>query len=337
MKLIAWGKFISVILISGISFTTLAENTTLDPLPSWHDGKAKQRIISFIKETTDPKSKQFITVENRIATFDNDGTLWAEKPVYFQFFFAIDRIKTLAPKHPEWKTEQPFAAVLSNDMDTVMKSGMDGFMKLIIATHTGISTDEFNTLVKNWMKVAKHPVTDQHYVDMTYQPMIEVLKYFRTHGYKTYIVSGGGVEFMRAWAPEVYGIPSEQIIGTRFETKWDMKAGQPVLMRLPKVEFNDDKEGKPVAIQQIIGKRPVAAFGNSDGDMQMLQWTTAGKGPRLSVLIHHTDAQREWAYDKDSHVGKLDSALIEAKKENWLVVDMKKDWQTVFHTEQQHK
>ncbi|UIP27069.1 HAD family phosphatase [Photobacterium sp. TLY01] len=301
-----------------------------DPLPSWNDTATKQQVMQFVQQTTEENSPQFVPVEERIAVFDNDGTLWAEQPAYFQLFYAIDRVKDEADKHPEWKTEEPFASLLKGDMEGVKKSGMEGVMKLVMATHANMTTDQFSQSVDQWMKTAKHPATEKLFTQMVYQPMIELLGYLRSNGYKTYIVSGGGVEFMRAWAPQVYGIPPEQIIGSSIKTEYKYIDGKPVISRLPEIDFVDDKEGKPVNIQKIIGRRPVIAVGNSDGDLAMLQWTKAGEGARMSVLVHHTDAEREWAYDKESSVGRLDKALPVAEKEQWIVVDMKQDWNRVF-------
>ncbi|HKS09875.1 MAG TPA: HAD family hydrolase [Pyrinomonadaceae bacterium] len=302
-----------------------------DPLPSWNDGPGKQAIIEFVSSVTKEGDAQFIPVPQRIATFDNDGTLWSEQPIYFQFAFALDRVKVLAPQHPEWKTQQPFKAVLDGDMKTLAASGEKGLAELIMATHTGMTTDEFTSTVTEWLATAKHPTQKRAYTQLVYQPMLELLAYLRVNGFKTFIVSGGTVEFMRAFAEKVYGIPPEQVVGTSFVTKFQMASnGAPVLMRESKIEFIDDGPGKPVGIQRFIGRRPVLAFGNSDGDQQMLEWTAAGAGPKLMGLVHHTDAQREWAYDRESHIGRLDKALDEARAKKWIVVDMKRDWKVVF-------
>lgn len=307
-----------------------AVSAATDPLPSWNDTATKQQVMQFVQQTTEENSPQFVPVEERIAVFDNDGTLWAEQPAYFQLLYAVDQVKAQADTHPEWKTQEPFASILKGDMEGLKKSGMEGVMKLVMATHSNMTIDQFSELVDQWMKTAKHPTTEKLYTQMVYQPMLELLRYMRSNGYKTYIVSGGGVEFMRTWAPEVYGIPPEQIIGSTIKTEYKLVEGKPVLTRLPEMDFVDDKEGKPVNIQKIIGRRPVIAVGNSDGDLAMLQWTKAGEGPRMSVLVHHTDAEREWAYDKESSVGRLDKALPVAEKEQWIVVDMKQDWNRVF-------
>jgi len=299
-------------------------------LPSWNDNSSRQNVIEFVEAVTNKASPDYVPAAERIAVFDNDGTLWSEKPVYFQLLFAIDRVKALSPQHPEWKTTQPFKAVLEDDMDALADAGEKGLLELIMATHAGITTDEFSNLVTDWLANAKHPRFKRPYNELVYQPMLEVLTYLRENGFKTFIVSGGGIEFMRPWVEVVYGIPPEQVVGSSIKTKFDMRDGKPVLVRLPEINFIDDKAGKPVGINQHIGRRPIAAFGNSDGDLQMLQWTAAGEGKRLMALIHHTDAEREWAYDIDSHVGKLDKAMIEANKNGWTVVNMKKDWKRIY-------
>jgi len=301
-----------------------------DPLPSWNEGAAKRSIIDFVNRVTQPGSSDFVVPEQRIATFDNDGTLWSEQPMYFQLFFAIDRVKALAPKNPAWKTQQPFKAVLENDMQTLAASGEKGLLELVMATHAGNTTEEFEQTVKDWLASAKHPKTDRPYTDLVFQPMLEVLAYLRANGFKNYIISGGGIEFMRPWTEPVYGIPPEQVVGSSIKTKFEMRNGQPVLVRLPEINFIDDKAGKPVGINQHIGRRPIAAFGNSAGDLQMLQWTAAGKGARYMLIVHHTDAEREWAYDRKSKIGHLDKALDEALNSGWTVVDMKKDWKVVY-------
>ena len=301
-----------------------------DPLPSWNEGTAKRSIIDFVNRVTQPGSPDFVVPEQRIATFDNDGTLWSEQPMYFQLFFAIDRVKALAPMHPEWKDKQPFKAVLEGDFKTVLAGGEHALFELVMATHAGNTTEEFSQAVKDWLATAKHPKTGRPYTDMVYQPMLELLAYLRANGFKSYIVSGGGIEFMRPWTERVYGIPPEQVIGSSIKTKFEMRNGQPVLVRLPEVNFIDDKAGKPVGINQHIGRRPIAAFGNSDGDLQMLQWTSAGKGARYMLLVRHTDAEREWAYDRKSKIGHLDKALDEAFNSGWTLVDMKKDWKVIY-------
>jgi phosphoserine phosphatase len=301
-----------------------------DPLPSWNEGTAKRSIIDFVNRVTQPGTPDFVAPEQRIATFDNDGTLWGEQPMYFQLFFAIDRVKVLAPMHTEWKDKQPFKAVLEGDLKTVLAGGEHALFELVMATHAGNTTEEFSQAVKDWLAMAKHPNTGRPFTDMVYQPMLELLAYLRANGFKSYIVSGGGIEFMRPWTERVYGIPPEQVVGSSIKTKFEMRNGQPVLVRLPEVNFIDDKAGKPVGINQHIGRRPIAAFGNSDGDLQMLQWTAAGKGARYMLIVHHTDAEREWAYDRKSKIGHLDKALDEALNRGWTVVDMKKDWKVIY-------
>jgi phosphoserine phosphatase len=299
-------------------------------MPSWNETVPKKAIVAFVDRVTKTGSPDFVPVNQRIATFDNDGTLWAEQPMYFQLFFAIDRVKALAPLHPAWKTQEPFASVLKGDMKGVPAGGEHGLAEIVMAAHAGNTTEEFEKIVNDWVTTAKHPRTGRLYTEMVYQPMLELLDYLRANGFKTFIVSGGGIEFIRPWAERVYGIPPEQIVGSSIETKFEMRDGKPVLVRLPKVDFVDDKEGKPVGINSHIGRRPIAAFGNSDGDLQMLQWTTAGAGLRFALIVHHTDENREWAYDRNSSIGKLDKALDEAAARGWTVVDMKKDWRTIF-------
>jgi phosphoglycolate phosphatase-like HAD superfamily hydrolase len=301
-----------------------------DPLPSWNDGSAKKAIVDFVAQVTTEGGPNFVPISERIATFDNDGTLWVEMPMYTQFVFAIDRVRALASKHPEWKTEQPFAAAISGDAKTLTASGEPGIMKIMAATHTGITTEQFATTVSDWMKTAQHPRFKRPYTECVYQPMLELLSYLRANGFKTYIVSGGGIEFMRPWTEKIYGIPPEQVIGSAVKTKYQMQSSGPELMRLPDVLFIDDKAGKAEGINLFIGRRPIAAFGNSDGDQQMLEWTAAGSGKRLMLLVHHTDAEREYAYDRESTIGRLNTALDEAKAKGWIVVDMKQDWKTIF-------
>lgn len=301
-----------------------------DPLPSWNDGTTKSAIVDFVTRVTTPTNSDFVPINDRIATFDNDGCLWSEKPFYFQLAFAIDRVKGLSPQHPEWETEQPFQAVLEDDLETVAKSGMEGLFKLVMATHAGMTTDEFAVIAKEWLNTARHPRFERRYDELVFQPMLELLAYLRANGFKTYITSGGGIEFLRVFAEEVYGIPPEQVIGSSVKTTFELRDGKPVVVRDPEINFIDDKAGKPVAIQRHIGRRPIASFGNSDGDLQILQWTAAGDGARFCMLVHHTDAEREWAYDRDSHVGRLDTALEAAKPNDWTVVDMKRDWKVIY-------
>lgn len=318
---------LSALLLSGIV------NAAVDPLPSWNDGKNKQAIIAFVEKTTREGSADFVPPAERIAVFDNDGTLWSEQPMYVQLAFAIDRVKALAAKHPEWKTKQPFKAVLEGDKEALLAGGEKALVELIMATHAGNSVEEFQQIVLDWLSTARHAKTNRLYTEMTYQPMKEVLDYLKVNGYKNFIVSGGGIEFMRPWTEKVYGIPPEQVIGSSVRTTFTMQNGQPVLIRLAELNFNNDKEGKPVGINQHIGRRPIAAFGNSDGDLQMLQWSSAGSGVRLGAIVHHTDGAREAAYDRKSHIGKLDKALDLAPQSGWIVIDMKKDWNRVFSFE----
>jgi phosphoserine phosphatase len=271
-----------------------------------------------------------VAAPERIATFDNDGTLWAEQPMYFQMLFALDRVKALAPQHPEWKTQEPFASLLKGDLQAVLAGGERGILQILMVAHAGTTTDEFSKVVADWLATARHPKTGRPYTEMVYQPMVELLAYLRANGFKTFIVSGGGIEFMRVWTERVYGIPPEQVIGSSIKTRYEARSDGPVLLRLAELNFNDDKEGKPVGIQEHIGRRPMAAFGNSDGDLQMLQWTAAGKGPRFCLYVHHDDAAREWAYDRDSKIGRLDKGLDEAKARGWTVVSIKDDWKQVF-------
>lgn len=316
-----------------IAFASLSTTQAQDPLPSWNDGHAKSSIVKFVEEITVEGSPDFVPPAERIATFDNDGTLWAEQPMYFQMLFALDRVKTLAPQHPEWKNKEPFASLLKGDVKSALEGGERAMLEIVMSTHAGMTTEEFEILVRDWIATAKHPVTKRPYTEMVYQPMFELLGYLRANGFKTYIVSGGGIEFMRPWAEKVYGIPPEQIVGSSIKTKYEVRDGHPVLVRLPEINFIDDKDGKPVGIQQHIGRRPIAAFGNSDGDLQMLQWT-AGSGRNFCMYVHHTDAKREWAYDRESHLGRLAKGLDEAAVKGWTVVSMKRDWKKIFAFEE---
>jgi len=323
--------FVTVAFVLGLHAQPSVGQQTTDPLPSWNDGVNKRAIIDFVNRVTKEGGPEFVPIPQRIATFDNDGTLWSEQPIYFQFAFALDRVKALAPNHPEWKTQQPFQAVLEGDMKALSASGEKGVVELILATHTGMTTDEFTKTVFDWLITAKHPTKKRFYTELVFQPMLELLTYLRNNGFKTFIASGGTIEFMRAFAEKVYGVPPEQIVGTSFVTKFQLgSSGIPVLIREPKIEFVDDGPGKPVGIQKFIGRRPIFAFGNSDGDQQMLEWTAAGNGLKFMGLVHHTDAVREWAYDRDSKVGKLSTALDEAIARKWVVVDMKQDWKVIY-------
>jgi phosphoglycolate phosphatase-like HAD superfamily hydrolase len=301
-----------------------------DPLPSWNDGDARTAIITYVTQVTTSGLPTYTAPSQRIATFDNDGTLWAEQPIYFQFQFAIDRVKALAPEHPEWKDQEPFKYVLAGDLEGLAAGGEKALLPILMTAHAGITTEEFRAIVKEWLATARHPKTGLPYNKMVYQPMLEVLAYLRANGFKTFIVSGGGVEFMRAFAEEAYGIPPEQVIGSQGKLKYEVRDGKPVLVKLPEVQYVDDGPGKPAGIQTFIGHRPLAAFGNSDGDLQMLEWTKTAPGPRFAMLVHHTDAEREWAYDRTSHIGKLDQALDLAATQKWVVVDMKKDWKVIY-------
>ncbi|WP_338399567.1 HAD family hydrolase [Persicobacter psychrovividus] len=308
--------------------------TQTDPLPSWNEGKTKSAIIDFVDRATDPEHQDFIAIEDRIATFDNDGNLWSEQPMYFQLLFTIDRVKAMAGQHPEWKEEQPFKAVLEDDIPTLLSLEHKDLFKLLMATHAGITTTAFNQEVKKWMKFSKHPRFNQPYTELVYQPMLELMQFLRSKDFQVFIVSGGGVDFMRAWVTDVYGIPSYQVVGSSMASKFEESQGRVVINKVAKIDFIDDKEGKPVGIHKFIGKRPVFASGNSDGDLQMMQYTAAGEGSRFMLYLHHTDGKREWAYDRNSSIGKLDKGLDEAKKHNWTVIDMAKDWRVIYPFEQ---
>jgi len=319
----------AICLASAVLFFSLPGNAA-DPLPSWNETESKKAIVAFVQRVTTKGSPDFIPAGKRIATFDNDGCLWSEKPLYFQMLFVIDRVKQLAPMHPEWNRTQPFQAVLEGDQETLAAAGNAGLMQLLLATHAGMTTDAFADTVRDWLQTARHPQLNRPYTELVFQPMLELLDYLRASGFKTYIVSGGGIESLRVFAEEVYGIPPTQVVGSRIKTKYEVRDGMPVLVRLPEIDFIDDKEGKPVGIQQHIGQRPVFAAGNSDGDFQMLQWTTSGEGASFGLLVHHDDGAREWAYDRDSHVGKLDRGLNEAAALGWTVISMRHDWKVVY-------
>jgi phosphoserine phosphatase len=320
---------IAAITLVGLSGETVRAQT--DPLPSWNDGAVKTSITDFVARTTAQGGAEYVPPAERIATFDNDGTLWSEQPVYFQAAFAFDRVRAMAAQKPEWKTQQPFKSVLDGDMKALAASGEKGLLQIVAASHTGMTVEEFHKTVLDWIASARHPRFNRPYTELVYQPMLELLAYLRANGFKTFIVSGGGIEFMRPWVERVYGIPPEQVVGSSGVTKFQTgKDGKPSLLKEAKVEFIDDGPGKPVGINRFIGRRPVFAFGNSDGDHQMLQWTAAGSGARFMGIVHHTDADREWAYDRKSHVGKLDKALDEGTAKGWTIVDMKRDWRKVF-------
>lgn len=324
-KRVAWFTLACVLCIGGLTTAQAA-----DPLPSWNDGKAKQSITEFVAKVTKQGSADYVPPSERIATFDNDGTLWGEQPMYTQLLFALDRVKVLAPQHPQWKTQEPFASLLKGDVHGALAGGMKSVGEIVMRTHAGMTNEEFEQIVTDWIATARHPVTQRPYTEMVYQPMLELLAYLRANDFKTFIVSGGGIEFMRPWTETVYGIPPEQVVGSSIKTKLEVHNGKPVIMRLPELAFMDDKEGKPIGINSHIGRRPIAAFGNSDGDLQMLQYTAAGDGPAFMLYIHHTDAEREWAYDRKSGVGKLDKGLDEALEKGWTIVDMKRDWKVIY-------
>ncbi|GAU86507.1 hypothetical protein BIWAKO_06455 [Bosea sp. BIWAKO-01] len=313
-----------------LSFTVTSASAQTDPLPSWNDGPTKASIVDFVTRVTTQGGPDFVAPAERTAVFDNDGTLWVEQPMYVQLAFVLDRVKALAPQNPGWKTKQPFKAVLGGDMRALAASGEQGLMQLIGTTHSGMTSEEFAKIATDWLATARHPRFKRPYTELVYQPMLELLAHLRANGFKTYIVSGGGVEFMRPWTERVYGIPPEQVLGSSIKTQFEMRDGSPVIFRLPQINFIDDKAGKPVGINQQIGRRPIAAFGNSDGDLEMLQWTTLSGGPRFGLIVHHTDAEREYAYDRQSHFGKLDKALDAAAVNKWTVVDMKRDWKKIF-------
>jgi hypothetical protein len=322
--------FYVVIIAAFVGMSPVRGRAQTDALPSWNDGTSKQAIVGFVERLTTRGGRDHVPPSERIAVFDNDGTLWSEKPFYFQLAFALDRVKALAPKHPEWKEKQPFKAALAGDIKSVLAGGEHALLDIVMATHAGMTTAEFEQTVSEWIRAARHPKTKRLYTEMVYQPMLELLAYLRANDFKTYIVSGGGIEFMRPWAERVYGIPPEHVIGSSIKVKFELRDSGPVLVRLPEIDFIDDKAGKPVGIHKFIGHRPVLAFGNSDGDLQMLQWTAAGSSLRFLGLVHHTDAEREWAYDRESSVGRLDKALAEARARNWTIVDMKHDWKTIY-------
>jgi phosphoglycolate phosphatase-like HAD superfamily hydrolase len=324
---INWVRLAAVAVIA-VSWT--APGFAQEPLPSWNDTAPKKAIVAFVERVTKQGSPDFVPPPERIATFDNDGTLWVEQPIYIQLVFALDRVKALAPLHPEWKDEEPFASLLKGDLKGALAGGEPAIFKIITVTHSGMTTDEFEKIVGDWVATARHPKTGKLYTEMVYQPMLELLAYLRANGFKTFIVSGGGIDFMRVFSERVYGIPPEQVVGSSGKLSFELRDGKPRLMKLPELDFNDDKVGKPVAIQMHIGRHPIAAFGNSDGDLQMLEWARQGAGVRFALIVHHTDAEREWAYDRKSPVGQLDVALDAALAEGWTVVDMKNDWNRVF-------
>jgi phosphoglycolate phosphatase-like HAD superfamily hydrolase len=301
-----------------------------DPLPSWNDRATKSSIVDFVARVTKAGGQDYVVPEKRIATFDNDGTLWSEQPYYFQVDFALDQIKALAPQHPEWLRQEPFKSVLAGDVKDVFAGGLRTLIELVIATHSGMTTEEFESMAREWLATKRHPKTNRLFTEMVFQPMLELLTYLRANGFKTFVVSGGGIEFMRAFAEITYGVPPEQVIGSSGKLKFEMRDDGPVLTKLNEIAVIDDTVEKPAVIQNHIGRRPIASFGNSDGDLEMLQWTVAGKGARFAMLVHHTDETREWAYDRKSPIGQLDKALDEANARGWTVADMKSDWRRIF-------
>lgn len=333
-------KYIALVLLGVFFLSTSCKNENsqvtnekaakVDPLPSWNEVKSKQNIIAYVEDVTNSESENFIPIVDRIATFDNDGNLWSEQPAYFQLYFVLDLVKELAPNHPEWKTTQPFKAVLEDDMQELAKHGEHGLIQLVMATHSGNTIEEFNAEVKDWIKTAKHPTKNVGFDELVYQPMLELLEYLRANDFKTYVVSGGGVDFMRAFVSPIYGIPAEQIIGSRIKTEFEYKDGTAVIKRMPEMDFIDDKEGKPLNIQKIIGKKPVFSSGNSDGDLAMMQYAASNSYKSFMLYVHHTDEVREWAYDRDSHIGRLDKGLDQALNDGWTVIDMKSDWKIIY-------
>jgi phosphoserine phosphatase len=314
---------VSLLLIASLS-------AAADPLPSWNDGSAKDAITQFVAAVTTEGGPGFVPAAERIAVFDNDGTLWVEQPMYTQLAFVMDRLKAMAPAHPEWQEQQPYKAALEGDKAALGEAGMEGLMTLLMATHAGMTSADFAGLAADWIGTARHPRFDRPYTELVYQPMLELLDYLRANGFKTYIVSGGGIAFMRPWTERVYGIPPEQVVGSQIELAYEVRDGQPAIVRQPEIAFIDDKAGKPVGIARHIGRRPILAFGNSDGDYQMLEWTTAGPGRRLGLILHHDDAEREYAYDRDGHVGRLDKAMDDAPAKGWILVSIERDWARVF-------
>jgi phosphoglycolate phosphatase-like HAD superfamily hydrolase len=330
MKTTRTQNLLAAVLVGAVAFATTTARAA-DPLPSWNDGKTKQSIVAFVEKVTKQGSPDFVPVAERIATFDNDGTLYAEQPMYFQAFFIFNHIKALAPRHPEWKDKEPFASVLKGDVKAALAGGEHALLEMAMATHAAMTSEEFEQIVKNWIATARHPKFKRPYTDLVYQPMVELLAYLRANGFKTIIVSAGGTEFMRPWTEKAYGIPPEQVFGSTIKTKYETRDGKPVLVRLPEIDFIDDKAGKPVGINKYIGRQPIAAFGNSTGDQQMLEWTQGGSGARLMMLVHHDDASREWAYGAESKIGNFSDALMaEAKEKKWTVISMKNDWKKVF-------
>ena len=313
-----------------ILFLLLCAAAHAEPLASWNDTASTRALVSFVERVTKEGGPDYVAPAERIAVFDNDGTLWSEQPLYFQLVFAMDRVKALAPKHPEWKTKEPFSSVLEDDVQGVLAGGPKALLELVAASHAGLTDEEFQQVVGDWLAAARHPKTNRAYNRMIYQPMLEVLDYLRANEFKTFIVSGGGIDFLRVWAEEAYGIPPEQVVGSSMKAKYELRDGTPVIVKLPELNFNDDREGKPVGIHQHIGRRPIAAFGNSDGDLQMIEWVTAANGARFGMIVHHDDAEREWAYDRQSHIGRLARGLDEGAERGWTIVSMKNDWKVIY-------
>ena len=327
-------RFLSVLTAIACLCTCLsivyADDLPIDPLASWTDGPTKKAILDFVARTTNKDRREFVPVDQRIATFDNDGTLWCEQPMYVQAAFIIDRIRVLAKNHPEWNTQEPFRSVLKGNLNEPIQQGTSAIAQMVMVTHAGMTTEEFEAIVKDWLATAEHPRFKRLYTQCIYQPMLELLAYLRANEFKTYIVSGGGIDFMRPYTEKAYGIPPEQVIGSSIRTRYEVRDDVPQIIRLPEIDFIDDQGGKPVGIEQFIGRRPVCAFGNSDGDFEMLRWTLAGNGTRFGFIVHHDDAEREYAYDRDSKIGRLAKALDEAPKYGWLIVSMKRDWKIIF-------
>ncbi len=331
-RLLSMASVLTLISVADLALDRPAFAQT-DPLPSWNDGATKTAITTFVNRVTRQGGPDFVPPPERVAVFDNDGTLWSEHPMYVQLAFALDRVKAMAPLHPEWKDKQPFKAALEGDLKALAGAGERGLVELLMVTHAGMTAQEFQAIATDWIASARDPRFKRPYTELAYVPMIELLAYLRANGFKTYIVSGGGIEFIRPWTERVYGVPPEQVIGSSIKTRFEMRDGQPTIFRLPEVNFVDDKAGKPIGINEYIGRRPIAAFGNSDGDLEMLQWTTMSGGVRFGLLVHHTDAVREYAYDRDTSFGRLDKALEAAAANKWTVVDMKNDWKRIFSFE----
>ncbi|MGF6157383.1 hypothetical protein M2267_002642 [Ensifer sp. KUDG1] len=316
--------------LTALSLTFASSISSADDLPSWKDGATKQAIVDFVSQVSTEGSRGYVAPTERVAVFDNDGTLWGEHPMYVQLAFALDRVESLTPKHPEWKDVEPFRSVLAGDVAGLAASGEKGLVELVASTHAGMTSDEFAKVAGDWIASAKHPKTGAPYTSMVYQPMLELISYLKENKFEVFIVSGGGIEFMRPWTEEVYGIPPQNVVGSSITSKYEVKDGKPAIVRLPEVDFVDDGPGKPIGIYTHIGKRPIAAFGNSDGDFQMLEWTTSRAGKSFALIVHHDDAEREFAYDRESHFGRLDKGLDEGRKRGWTIVSMKNDWKQIY-------